>query len=196
MDENDVPVAPPVEVTPPEAVEARPPEDAPGAGIEQEAEKPESLDALSFPDDFEVDQANLSEFKDWAGRNKVGTGEAQALIDLFIRSQDGQHQRNLEAQRAEVQGWEEKARADQDLGGPDFERKLAVAQTAIDRFGDKELRDFLDFSGIGSHPAVVRWMLRVGEATADDRFIPPGRASGPLSPEARARRLYDNTYKD
>ncbi len=195
MDENDGSLGVPPEEVQPDAT-APAPDEVPEVGAEQEPLGPESLDALSFPDDFEVNQQDFSAFKDWAGRNKVGQEEAQTLIDLFVRSQDSQLQRTLEAKQAEVQGWEEAARSDRELAGPDFDRKLAVARTAIDRFGDQELKDFLDYSGIGSHPALVRWMLRVGQATADDRFIPPGGGSGPLTPEARARRLYDNTYKD
>ncbi|GAB5471747.1 MAG: hypothetical protein Kilf2KO_47770 [Rhodospirillales bacterium] len=151
---------------------------------------------FSFPEGFAVDEAQLSGFQDWVAANAVEPSQAQALIDLYLQGQEKQRQEALDARVAEVGDWEARARSDAVTGGPDFERKLAVARGALDRFGDPGLRDLLDASGLGSHPDVLRWMYRVGQATADDRFIPPGSGSAPLSPEARARRLYDNTYKD
>ncbi len=187
---------------PPERETAAPPAE-PGdaaAAAEAEAGGPEEEGQgpadYSFPDDFAVDPERLGRFQALAERHGISAEAAQAFLDLFVDNQVGLNKSERDRQIAEVQDWETRTRSDSLVGGPDFERKLAVARSALDRFGDPGLRDFLDATGAGSHPDVVRWMYRVGQATADDRFIPPGGGAAPASPEARARRFYDKTYKD
>ncbi len=149
-----------------------------------------------FPENFQVDQGNLSEFQAVADKHQLSPEAAQELLDLYVDKHGGEHRDAHELLIQNVQRWEAETKADELVGGPEFERKLGVARTALDRFGDQGLRDYLDSSGIGSNPHVVRWMYRIGQFAADDRYIQPGSGAGPLSPEARARRLYDNTYKD
>ncbi|MEQ8652378.1 MAG: hypothetical protein RIC87_07940 [Kiloniellales bacterium] len=185
----------------PPAAEAAKPEHPPN---ESEAPKEEgeqageetALPDYRFPDDFAVDQGQLSAFQKVADEHKVSKEAAQAFLDLFVDNQTGQGKAFRDHQIQTIQDWEKQTKADELVGGQDFERKLAVARTAVDRFGDQGLRDYLDESGAGSNPHVVRWMYRAGQFAADDRYIQPGQGTGPLSPEARARRLYDNTYKD
>lgn len=185
--------APQAEGSPP----ASPPADQQASKEEAEqGAEGQALPDYHFPDDFAVDQGQLSAFQSVADEHGVTREAAQAFLDLFVKQQTGQGKAALDHQIQTIQDWENQAKNDELVGGRDFERKLAVARTAVDRFGDQGLRDYLDESGIGSNPHVVRWMYRAGQFAADDRYIQPGSAAGPLSPEARARRLYDNTYKD
>ncbi len=77
-----------------------------------------------------------------------------------------------EGERARERGWAEATRKDP-LLGPNLADNLVTARQALDRFGDRDLYRFLDDSGLANHPAVIRMFYRVGEATADDRFIRP-----------------------
>ncbi len=159
-------------------------------------EGPHGIEAYQFPEDFAVDNERLSAFHGVVEQYGVPLEGAQALLDLFVDNQAQQNKSQRDQLVQQVQTWEQQVKSDKLVGGADYERKLAVARAAVERYGDQGLRDYLDATGAGSHPDVVRWMYRVGQATADDRFLPPGSGAGPLSPEARARRLYDKTYKD
>ncbi len=162
---------------------------------EQGADR-KALPDYRFPEDFDVDQGQLSDFQSVADQHGVSREAAQAFLDLYIKQQTGQGKNVRDHQIQTIQDWESQTKNDELVGGQDFERKLSIARTAVDRFGDQGLRDYLDESGMGSNPHVVRWMYRAGQFAADDRYIQPGSGAGSLSPEARARRLYDNTYKD
>ncbi|MEO1193592.1 MAG: hypothetical protein AAFY02_17675 [Pseudomonadota bacterium] len=185
-------VAPPPDET--ALPEAEPAEDA--ASADAVETKAEPAAGYSFPEGYEVDPTQLAGFEAWVEETGVAPDRAQALIDLYLQGQEGQRRQALEARVAELQGWEEAARQDAVTGGADFDAKLSVARSALERYGDQELRAFLDETGVGSHPALLRLFYRVGQAAADDRFIPPGNGTAALSPEARARRLYDKTYKE
>ena len=55
------------------------------------------------------------------------------------------------------------------------------------RFGDAELQAFLDETGIGSAPALVRAFAKAGKAGAEDTF---GRVDPPGAPRSIANKFY------
>lgn len=175
-----------------EAAAAPPPEAEPAGEAAPETEP----GGFAFPEGFEVDETGVAALSAWAERHGVDHGQAQELVDLYVESRAEEAGRQRQAQIDCLQDWESQVRADRELGGADLERKLAIARAPLDRFADPELRDLLDATGLGSHPGVVRLFYRLGQALGGERFIAPGSGSGPATPEARARRLYDRTYKE
>jgi len=167
-----------------------------GAAPQREPEEGTAPAGFAFPEGFEVDEAAVADFGAWAERAGVGEAPAQELVDLYVRTRQQEAESQRQAQVAQLQDWERQVKTDRELGGADLERKLAVARAPLERFADPELRDLLDATGLGSHPGVVRLFYRLGQALGGERFIPPGEGAGPTTPEARARRLYDKTYKE
>jgi hypothetical protein len=56
--------------------------------------------------------------------------------------------------------------------GGGFDANLGLARQALQRFGDDELRQLLNRSGLGDHPAVLRAFARAGRATKGFRTPP------------------------
>jgi len=72
-----------------------------------------------------------------------------------------------EAFTKQIETWEGEAKADKDIGGDAFDANLAVAKKAIDAFGDDALKTVLNESGLGSHPAVIKFAVKAGKGLSD-----------------------------
>lgn len=64
--------------------------------------------------------------------------------------------------------------------GNNYDRKVVVAQRVINQFGGEELKKFLDDSGAGDNPHLVKALAEIGEILAEDGFI-SGRVEGEMS---------------
>ena len=66
-------------------------------------------------------------------------------------------------------GWVEQAKADQELDDHrGFDCNLKTAQRTLEHFGTPELTALLDESGLGDHPELIRFALRVGRRLGED----------------------------
>jgi hypothetical protein len=142
-------------------------------------EVPEAYD-LKMPDGIELDKASADEFTTIAKELKLDQATAQKLADVAAK----QAQRQVEAHTKLVESWVEQVKADKDLGGDKLEENLGTARKALDMFGTPELRDVLNATGFGNHPAIIRAFLKVGKAISEDRFV-TGSPSGPTTDPAK-----------
>lgn len=69
-----------------------------------------------------------------------------------------------------------------------FERNVALAQRTVREFGGEELIEFLDATGLGNHPGLVKLFARVGHLLAEDGHV-PGDVEGIVTPEAARQRI-------
>lgn len=131
-----------------------------------EGEKPAAVEELKFevPEGVELDEADLGAFKDILKDESLTKQQlAQKVLDIAV---------NREKARAEgfakqVNDWAETVKADKELGVPE---NLAIAKNVIDTFGNDEIRNLLNSTGMGNHPEVVRLCLKIGKAISEDTF--------------------------
>jgi hypothetical protein len=141
---------------------------------------------LKLPEGIELDQASLDNFKALVNDKALTPAQrAQKVVDLAVKREADR----LEMHTQRVAAWADEVKADKDLGGDKLEETLSVARKAID-LGTPELKEFLNTSGLGNHPAVVRWAYAVGKALSEDHFV-PGNGGNPPSSD-HASRLYGN----
>lgn len=80
-----------------------------------------------------------------------------------------------DAQMQEVEdvrtSWVEESKSDKEFGGEEFDANMAVAKTAIDKYGSAEFKKSLEDTGFGNHPEVVRTFFRIGQAMANDKLV-------------------------
>ena len=57
----------------------------------------------------------------------------------------------------QVKAWQDEVRSD-----PDYKNILADSRHALAKFGDRDFIKILDESGMGSHPAFINFVRRVG----------------------------------
>lgn len=120
---------------------------------------------------MELDKDATTAFTAIAKDLKLAPDAAQKVVDIAV----GMQQRAVEAHHAQVAKWADETKADKELGGDKLAQTLATAQKAL-ALGPPELKQLLNDSGLGNHPAVVRFMHTVGKALSEDKFMPSGRA--------------------
>jgi len=59
---------------------------------------------------------------------------------------------------------------DEEFGGQKFNENAGMAKEALKQFGNEELSDLMDSTGLGNHPEVIRFFFRVGKAMKEDNF--------------------------
>jgi hypothetical protein len=62
--------------------------------------------------------------------------------------------------------WQGEVKADKEIGGPNFDATKATVARVIDTVGGTEakaIRDAFNFTGAGNHPAIVKFVARLGK---------------------------------
>jgi hypothetical protein len=156
--------------------------ETPDAGGKDEAKgegdkKDDAVEPIAFefklPEGVELDQAGADEFKAIVSDAKLTKSEmAQKLADLVVNRE----QARLESHTRLVTEWADAVKADKEIGGDKLAENLAVASKAV-ALGGPELKELLNSSGLGNHPAVVRWALAIGKALSEDRLVPASQVA-------------------
>lgn len=164
-------------------------EDKAGVKVEEpkEPDVPETYE-LEMPEGVQIDTVAADEFISIAKELKLSKENAQKVADVGAKMA----QRQAEAHQAQVTKWIESVKTDKDIGGDALNENLAVARKAIDSFGTPELKDLFNQWGIGNHPEVVKFAVKVGKAISDDGFVRGGNTS---TPKTAAEIMYPSMSK-
>ena len=148
-----------------ETPEAQRPEDV------KTQDEPLTYSDFTLPEGVDVDSETLSEARALLAEMKLPQAQAQRLVDFYAGKirQFGASQMESWAKLNEK--WVSDFKVDQEIGGDRVQETVAAATRAMDRFGTPGLREALIMTGAGNHPEVIRFVARVGRATAEDRFV-------------------------
>lgn len=127
--------------------------------------------SYDLPEGVEVDEkaadAVSAIFKE-AGLTQKQAGAVSAKYVALVQQHADQQ---AELIGKTFDGWVEKAKADEEIGGDKWDASVASANSVLSRFGTPELDTVLATSGVGNHPEVIRIFDRIGKAIADDKFV-------------------------
>lgn len=153
--------------------EAKEKADKEAAEKAEKEKKPAAPEKYEFtpPEGQELDANALAVFEPIAKELGLSQEQAQKLVDIYPQIQ----QQQAEAWSKQVADWGEQVKADKEIGGDKFNASVGAAQRALDQFGNTELREYLNASGLGNHPALVRFCAKVGKAMAEDTFVVPNQ---------------------
>ena len=124
---------------------------------------------------------------DNAGNDAEAAQQTEALRQThwqdFVRQQQTEHSR-------EVQEWRRMTAEDAEIGGGRLPVSVARAQWALNRFDpDRTLGLWMEQSGLGNHPEVIRFFNRIADAVGDDTVV--AGAGGREMPSLEER-MYPN----
>lgn len=94
---------------------------------------------------------------DWA--NEQGT----ALLEAASKARESELQK-------EQQSWVDALKADAEFAGDKFDPALKSAQRAMTAVGTPALKQFLEETGLGNHPEMVRAFARMGAKLGEDKL--------------------------
>jgi hypothetical protein len=154
------------------------------------------------PEGLELDEGTkgrIDAFAETAREMGLTQQQYQSLIEYDINRAQQLNDVAVEGWDRQVEEWRKSAKTDKEIGGEKFAENLKVAESAIKQFGDPDLRALLKSPSpenpnglaIGNHPAVLRFLNRVGKAIAD-----PGLLQGDAAPqtEGTLKRMYPSMF--
>jgi len=143
-----------------------------------------------MPEGVDVDSALLAEASPIFKELGLSQEQAQKLVDFQAKQVQAGSQGQVDAFNQMMNDWQDQSRNDKEFGGDKFEESVGVARSAIDKFGTPELKQLLEEHGVGNHPEVIRFMVKVGRLTAED--VPGGAVAPTSKAQDRVSLLYPN----
>ncbi|EBF0275048.1 peptidase [Salmonella enterica] len=166
----------------------KPQEDKPADG-EKPADKPDDKEQKQdgAPEKYEfkpaegqeLDTAALEQFEPIARELNLTNEQAQKMVDLYgTKIMPMVQKQQAESWQKTTEQWAADVKADKEIGGDKLTANLSAAQRALEQFGDPELKEYLDSTGLGNHPALVKAFIKVGKAMSEDKVVTGGHESG------------------
>ncbi|MEP8736163.1 peptidase [Enterobacter hormaechei] len=119
----------------------------------------------------ELDTEALKDFEPVARDLNLTNEQAQKLVDAYPKILAGVQQRQAEAWQKQTEGWAETVKADKEIGGDKLTANLSAAQSALDQFGTPDLKEYLNATGLGNHPELVKTFVKIGKAMSEDGMV-------------------------
>lgn len=130
---------------------------------------------LKAPEGF--DPAALPKIIELAKAYDIKPEKAQKLLDE-THARQVQAKKDMDAALAKQKAdWHEAIKADKDYGGEKFQASLQRAQKVVGEIDTRiapGIKQLLNDSGYGEHPAVVRLFNYLGQANREDTFAAGG----------------------
>lgn len=120
------------------------------------------------PEGKELDGKFVEVYSEVAKELNLSQDKAQALIDKLSPVIEARQMDAIESVRT---NWAEASKADKEFGGDKLEQNLGVAKQALDKFGTPELKEFINMTGIGNNPELIRFFYRAGKSLSEDTFV-------------------------
>ncbi|MDQ0628066.1 hypothetical protein QFZ44_000642 [Pantoea agglomerans] len=169
----------------PEAVDQKPDAegekpDAEKTGDKKDGEKdgdkkPEGApEAYEFkaPEGGELDKEAVAQFEPIARELNLSQEQAQKLVDLYGSKVMPQlMKQQADTWQKQIADWGTAAKDDAEIGGDKFDGNLTRAKQAMDKFATPQLREFLETTGMGNHPELIRVFVKVGAAMSEDSLV-------------------------
>lgn len=188
--DNPAPVGEPApkegDMSQPGAEGGNPAEDKPADGEKKEGNKPAEKKDDDKPEGapkkyefqaaegVELDTEALKEFEPVAREMNLTNEQAQKLVDVYPKILAGVQQRQAEAWQQTTEQWAADVKADKEIGGDKLTSNLSAAQRALDQFGTPELKEYLNTTGLGNHPDLVKTFVKIGKAMSEDGMVTGG----------------------
>ena len=157
--------------------------------VEQQTDQQESLDSLYDYEDLNYD---FSAVKNSNGENynqntvdfvttvakemKLNNEQAGNLLKILADNYQAVQQQSVQRERT---NWRAELRADPELGGENFDKTRLHLSTVMRKFGNNEVKDILNSTGLGDHPAFVRMFNAIGASMSQEVNVIKGAQPKP-----------------
>jgi hypothetical protein len=151
---------------------------------------------LKLADKSALDATDVEKISAYAKEHKLTQEQATALLKHQEATASGLVTRHDAARQTERDGWLTAVQTDKELGGEKLSETIKLSKLAMDKFAPGETHPFrqhLNETGLGNHPDVVRTMVMIGKAMAEDK--PLGGLTAPEGKKTLAERMYPDLKK-
>jgi hypothetical protein len=173
----------------------KPDETKPDSGSAANANEPPADIEVKFPEGYEASPELVSTIKEVAKAKQLTAEEAGKLATSIAASHEKFIQSIMEKDKQTKQGWIEEIKSDKDFGGAKLKESFETASKAMKRYGSAGLNKFFSETGLGSHPELVKFVIRVGRDIKEDTIATrTASQSSPASPEEKQVRVHEELY--
>jgi hypothetical protein len=181
--------------------EPKPPTEETKPEPEKGQAKPQTDYDFALPKDSPLTKDDLESFqKEWkeAGLTKEKAESALLEKDQLARTVTARAQAAFETrQKTELQAsksaWKVQTEKDPELGGEHLSETVLLSSRAARLICTAEDQKFLEDSGLGNHPSVVRMFVKMGKILGEDTLVRGDVGDVPKTQKSREEILYGKT---
>ncbi|MFS2179026.1 hypothetical protein ACCC98_24280 [Rhizobium pisi] len=146
---------------------------------------------LAMPEGIAVDEELLAALGPDFRELGLTNSEAQKLADRFIAIQAGRAEARGKVWGETISKWADDAKADAEIGGRRWDGTVRDSRRFVNTMGTPALREYLEASGGGNHPELIRIFAKAGALIREDDPA-TGGAGGTGKPVDPAHVLFPN----
>jgi hypothetical protein len=154
---------------------------------------PEKYEDFVVPDGVVLDPATMDEANGLFKEMNLSQENAQKLIDFQAKRAADDMKSATETWSKTMEDWATSAKNDKEFGGEKFNANIAIAKEGKDAFGGEGFDNMLEETGVGNHPEMLRFLVKVG-AVVKEHDILQGTSSARSNTSA-ADRMYPTMKK-
>lgn len=174
-DAGQVPPVPGSEGSPPAPAAPAPPQ---AAAVPATPTAPENYQPFTVGEGQTLDESLQAMAVPVFKKLNLTQEAAQELVGVYAQIAQQLDARSNEAHATMVADWKSQGQSDKEFGGANYAKTIEDAQGLIARYGDAEFKQFLEQTGVGNHPGLLRMLARVGKHFSESTVIPPNPGAG------------------
>lgn len=157
-------------------------------GVPQELDKYEIKKGEKYVASDEV----INEFKKIAFESNLLPDQAQKMLDWFNDRASGNMTKAQQEQQSRMeQGWQSLEKE----WGAGFEKNIQAAKMVVKEFGNAEVIDYLNETGLGDDPKLVKFLAQIGQNLKEDSFKEEAVSHLSMTPQ-EAKKKYTEIMGD
>jgi hypothetical protein len=139
-----------------------------------------------FPDGVTLDDARLKEAR--AAMHDAGLlpHQAEKIFKYYFGTVSKEAEGVHEARRREKEAAEFKLK---DEWKGDYDLNVKTAKDALSKFGDEETVKYLDESGLGNNPGIIKMLAKIGKGMMEDSARGRADQPGALGADAAQKKI-------
>ena len=145
---------------------------------DEPAGAPEKYDDFKFPEGVESDAEVMAKASELFKEIGLTQEQAQKLVDFQTNSYTAEVEKTQQAWSDQMDQWSKESKADKEFGGQGLKDNLVKAKAGMDAFGNTEFKDMLEVTGIGNHPEMVRFLVKLGKEVSEHNVLQGNKGGG------------------
>lgn len=133
---------------------------------------PEKYD-LKLPEKSLLPESAIEDISSYAKEKGLSNEQAQELVNDRNNAITGFVEREQAKLKDMSNKWAEEVAKDKEIGGDALPKNAELAKRVLEKFFPEDVRKFLNDSGFGNHPGLVRGFVRLAKQMSEDQLVIP-----------------------
>ena len=142
---------------------------------------------FDIPEGISLKAEDQGAFNEWATTHKLSPEAAKEAWEMGMNLQSQLQTQLAEKLASQSSEWAEQTQKDPEIGGAKMKETTSTVRRVIQKYGDDDLKEVLNSTGVGNHPAMVRFVARLGALAREDTVE---RGSEPGGDASIAKKMY------